>query len=128
MSSGDDRGAPLYDALWSLSGMTTRHQLREDPAMADYTPQQGWRYDEPHPHAEAYGLGAGHVYGSDDQPGGPPAPLLGQAGPHISAGYSGELSTFPSHAGTTFHDEDSTPTAVVACPTCGTGVHPDRLR
>lgn len=127
MSSDDDqgRGAPLYDALWSLSGMTTRHQLREEPAMADYGHAHA-QYDEPHPHAEAYGLGAGHVYGSDDQPGGPPAPPLGQAGPHIS----GEYST--GNSGQRIDARDlqplTDPTALTPCPTCGTGVHPDRIR
>lgn len=119
----DDRDPPLFDALWSLSGMTTRNQAREDPAMTasyrDWEPEPG---PDLRPDPTTYGLPAGHVYGSDDPPGGPPAPPLGQTGPHISGGFSTGYVTEPPAP------TAPGPQALSVCPTCGTGVHPDRLQ
>lgn len=120
--TSDDPDPPLFDALWSLSGLTARHHLREDPAMTEHYQPRGRAPDpgpELSPDPTAYGLPAEHRYGSDDTPGGPPAPPLGE--PYTPPPSFEQPSGFERPGGDTPYPE------LVTCPTCGGGVHPDRL-
>lgn len=102
---------PLFAALQAMHGLTARHQLREDRRVSDY---------------ESFGTGR---YGADDDPHGPPSPPLALSPDEADrAAAEQTISRWPFG-----RDEPAPPTAPVdpdapvCCPSCGTGVHRDRL-